>query len=119
MIEGFDKLTGCDPRIIELAKFIESNYKNIICTSGLRTATENSKAGGAKNSAHLQGLAADFVVPFVDPCKVVSFILNAFQKFPIKGYGIDIYRGMVHFDFMDRGVKEVVKWCYDRQGRFI
>lgn len=48
--------------------------KPMIITSGYRTSKHNRKVGGASHSYHLQGLAADFVVPGMSPHKVQTIL---------------------------------------------
>ena len=48
----------------------------IIVTSAYRSPEVNAKVGGSKNSDHLRGLAADFIVPsFGNPDQVIRAIL--------------------------------------------
>lgn len=50
--------------------------KAIIVTSAYRSPEVNAKVGGSKNSDHLRGLAADFIVPsYGTPDDVVRAIL--------------------------------------------
>jgi len=50
----------------------------IIVTSGYRSPALNAEVGGATNSAHMLGLAADFICPeFGDPVRVCNALLAA------------------------------------------
>jgi hypothetical protein len=54
--------------------------KEIKITSGFRSKELNEKVGGSKTSAHMHGLAADFVCPdFGEPSRVVSEIRKHFS----------------------------------------
>ena len=50
-----------DDLLLRLNAFRALYGRPMICTSGYRTETNNRKVGGAKNSAHLYGQAADFL----------------------------------------------------------
>lgn len=49
----------------------------VVITSGLRPDWLNNAIGGAKNSQHLKGQAADFVVPGLTPFEVCNQILES------------------------------------------
>ena len=51
-----------------------ATHKVIRITSGYRCQKLNTKVGGAKNSQHKKGEAADFVVPGVHPKDVFEII---------------------------------------------
>ncbi|MEB3286185.1 MAG: D-Ala-D-Ala carboxypeptidase family metallohydrolase [Vampirovibrionales bacterium] len=48
----------------------------IVITSGYRSVEHNKTVGGAKNSYHLQGMAADIVVPGVSPKEVQTILTD-------------------------------------------
>lgn len=50
--------------------------KPIIITSGYRSAAYNISLGGAKNSAHVQGKAADIAVSHADAYKLVGLAID-------------------------------------------
>lgn len=50
--------------------------KPVIINSGYRTPAHNQKVGGAPNSMHLQGMAADFVVAGTPAAEVQKFLKN-------------------------------------------
>lgn len=68
--------------------------KPVIITSGYRTPAWNEKAGGAKYSYHMRGMAADIRVNGMTP-KQVANILNEIVP---DECGIIVYRSWVHFD---------------------
>ncbi|MBF8722712.1 D-Ala-D-Ala carboxypeptidase family metallohydrolase [Pseudomonas guariconensis] len=47
----------------------------VLISSGFRSQAVNQRVGGARNSAHLSGLAADFTVVEIEPREVVQRIL--------------------------------------------
>lgn len=50
--------------------------KPIIINSGYRSAQHNMEVGGASNSYHLRGMAADIVVPGMTAPQVQAFLKN-------------------------------------------
>lgn len=75
--------------------------------SAYRTKTWNKKQGGAENSQHLYGKAADIVVRGISPYKVYNY-LNAVM--PNWG-GLILYetKRFVHVDTRDKKYREVRK----------
>ena len=63
-------------------------------TSGYRCEKHNTKVGGAKNSSHMQGIAADIKVSGKEPKEVYDY-LN--KKYP-NTYGMGLYKSWVHID---------------------
>ena len=55
--------------------------KPMIITSGYRNSQVNKLVGGANNSGHLYGQAADFIVKGMTPAQVVEFIKKSGVKF--------------------------------------
>lgn len=49
---------------------------HIIITSGFRSPKLNKKIGGVANSQHIEGKAADFIIPAVDLKTVFKWIKN-------------------------------------------
>jgi len=84
----------------KLQKLRDLIGKPIIINSGYRTPEHNKKVGGAKNSYHLQGKAADIKVNGISPSELVKYAEQV-------GFnGIGIYKNFVHLDI--RPVK--TKW---------
>lgn len=61
----------CENVLQPLRDYLDSPVK---ITSGFRCAVLNKKIGGAKNSQHLYGQAADFIVPRKDLKQVYNYI---------------------------------------------
>lgn len=60
--DGSDEIPIDDELVIYLQNIRNHFGKSITITSGYRTKSHNTKVGGADNSRHLYGRAADFVV---------------------------------------------------------
>lgn len=86
-----------DPELVKLLEKIRAYFgKPVRINSGVRCAAHNSSAavGGAKNSQHLHGTAADIVVDGVTPERVA---LYAETLLPKTG-GIGRYKTFTHID---------------------
>ena len=66
----------------------------VAINSGYRTVPHNKKVGGATQSQHLYGMAADIAVRGVDPKKVYAFVDSLM---PHTG-GVGLYKTFVHVD---------------------
>lgn len=53
----------------------------VVISSGYRSPALNAAVGGARSSAHLTGLAADFTVPGMTPSEVAKAIANSNIEF--------------------------------------
>lgn len=91
---------GIKPDILEnlrkLAQELEKvreklGGKAIYITSGYRDPEHNKRVGGAKNSYHTKGMAADIVVKGIDARKVQSML----SDWP---GGMGLYAGFTHLD---------------------
>ena len=68
--------------------------KPVKVTSGNRCPAHNASIGGATNSLHIQGRAADIQVKDTSPEEVQAYILN---EYPDK-LGIGCYASFTHID---------------------
>ncbi len=95
------------PNIIQLAKNLQvlrdALGKSISITSGYRSPQHNKKIGGAKDSQHVKGMAADIKVSGMTPKEVALVIEGLIEQGKIKQGGIGIYPSWVHYDI--RGTK--------------
>ena len=71
--------------------------------SGYRSPNYNKKVGGAKNSQHLKGKAADIVVKGFTPKQVADAIEGLIRVGVISEGGVGRYETFVHYDI--RGEK--------------
>jgi uncharacterized protein YcbK (DUF882 family) len=93
--------------LTELAKNLEVLRKHlgqpIRITSGFRSREHNKKIGGALNSFHVLGMAADIQVAKMKPEEVAKAIKLLIKDGKIKEGGLGIYRTWIHYDI--RGTK--------------
>lgn len=81
--------------LVEILQKIRDHFgKAVTINSAYRNATYNKKVGGASNSQHVFGRAADIVVKGVSPEKVAQY---AEYLMPSKG-GIGLYSTFTHVD---------------------
>ena len=112
-LEEFNSKCGRDipnnvlPNILQLAKNLQvlrdSIGKSISITSGYRSPQHNKKIGGAKDSQHVKGMAADIKVAGMTPKEVALVIEGLIEQGKMKQGGIGIYPSWVHYDV--RGTK--------------
>lgn len=72
--------------------------KEITINSGYRSEAHNNKVGGAKNSFHMKGMAADIVVKDVAPYVVYKQIELLIKYGKMKPGGLGVYDTWVHYD---------------------
>lgn len=75
----------------------------ITVNSGYRSPNHNKAVGGAKNSQHLTGKAADIVVNGFDSIQVKETIEQLIQDGEMLQGGLKAYNSFVHYDI--RGQK--------------
>jgi uncharacterized protein YcbK (DUF882 family) len=112
-LEEFNSKCGRDipnnvlPNILQLAKNLQvlrdAIGKSISITSGYRSPQHNKKIGGAKDSQHVKGMAADIKVSGMTPKEVALVIEGLIEQGKMKQGGIGIYPSWVHYDV--RGTK--------------
>ena len=84
-----------DADLLDMLETLRRRFgQPITITSGNRCAEYNAKIGGAKNSQHLYGRAADIVVKDVTPKE----IYNALNAYLHNRCGLGLYSGWVHVD---------------------
>jgi uncharacterized protein YcbK (DUF882 family) len=70
----------------------------ITVTSGYRSPARNAKIGGARNSKHITGEAADIKVQGMTPREVASVIERLIADGRMLEGGLGIYRTWIHYD---------------------
>lgn len=91
-----------DPKIVDMVQKVRTHFgQAVYVSSGYRCPEHNKAVGGAKDSQHLYGKAADIVVRNVSPDKVAEYC-EPFVD------GLGRYRTFTHIDC--RGYK--ARWDY-------
>jgi uncharacterized protein YcbK (DUF882 family) len=70
----------------------------ITITSGYRSPEHNQSIGGAQNSMHTRGLAADFKAEGIAPNAVAAIIERLISEGKIPQGGLKAYKTWVHYD---------------------
>lgn len=84
-----------DSELVEVLQRVRDYFKeSVVVTSGNRCVTHNASVGGAKNSYHVRGRAADIQVKNVSPSDVQDWLEF---HYPDK-YGIGRYNTFTHID---------------------
>lgn len=83
-----------DPMLINALEAVRKAIGNnpISVLSGVRCESHNKYVGGAKNSQHLKGTAAD--IKCAIPAKILADIINV----NLNVGGLGVYPGFVHID---------------------
>jgi len=88
--------------IQELAKNLQvlrdEVKKPIKITSGYRNAEFNKKIGGATQSRHITGQAADLKIEGYTPKQVAAIIEKLISAGKMKQGGLGIYKTWIHYD---------------------
>ena len=92
--DGSDTVLISDDLVDLLQKIRDHFGVAVTINSGYRTNTYNKKVGGATNSQHVKGTAADIVAKGVDPLTVAQY---AEYLMPNSG-GIGVYQTFTHVD---------------------
>ncbi len=90
---------------IALQMIREKVGKAVNLTNAYRTETHNKRVGGASNSYHLYGMAADIWVRDITPVELAKVIDTMFPT----TYGVIAYpkKGIVHFDVRARKYRAI------------
>lgn len=77
--------TNIDPKLVEYVQKIRTHFgKSVTINSGYRCAKHNKAVGGATNSQHAKGKAADIVVTGIRPATVAKYA----ESIGVKGIGL-------------------------------
>lgn len=96
--DGSDTVLISDELVDLLQKIRDHFGVAVTINSGYRTSAYNKKVGGATNSQHVKGTAADIVVKGVDPLTVARY---SEYLMPDSG-GIGVYQTFTHVDVRTR-----------------
>lgn len=72
--------------------------RSIRINSGYRSPAHNTKIGGAKNSQHLLGKAADIVISGMTPTQTADLIEKLISEGKIMQGGVGRYATFTHYD---------------------
>lgn len=100
--DGSDRVLICQETVDILQAVRDYFGQPITINSGYRTPSYNKKVGGATNSQHVKGTAADIKVKGVPSWAVAGFLEDNFKK-----NGIGYYSTFTHID--SRGYKVLWK----------
>lgn len=92
--DGSDEILISDELVDLLQKIRDHFGKAVVINSAYRTKTYNAKVGGASNSQHTKGTAADIIVSGATPGQVAQYV-EYLQ--PTAG-GIGLYNSFTHVD---------------------
>ncbi|EIY5008381.1 serine/threonine protein kinase [Klebsiella michiganensis] len=83
------------PELVTVLELVREHFAApVVVVSGRRCATHNSKVGGARNSQHLAGTAADIKVNGMVPADVATWLEANYPQ----RYGIGRYATFTHID---------------------
>ena len=96
--DGTKEFLFC-PNLIEVLEKIRSNFnKPVIINSGYRTPWYNVKVGGAENSYHCKGMAADIRIKGVSTDKIAKYASEIMKNYG----GVIRYTNFVHVDVLEK-----------------
>jgi hypothetical protein len=102
--DGKEDTILIDDRLVRVLQVIrDSLNKPIRINSGYRTAEYNRQIGGATNSQHIKGTAADIAITGVTPFNVACAAEKAFAQIGVKVGGIGQYANFTHIDVRSGG----------------
>jgi uncharacterized protein YcbK (DUF882 family) len=95
--------------LITLAKQLQvlRNHlgKPITITSGYRSKEHNMKIGGALDSFHVRGMAADIQVEGMKPKEVAEVIELLIKEGKMMEGGLGIYKSWIHYDHRNKRIR--------------
>lgn len=89
---GADRVLICSDLVILLQRTRDQFGAPVTINSAFRTEEHNRRVGGATNSQHLRGTAADITVRGITPLAVAQFAEH------LGAGGIGLYAGFTHID---------------------
>ena len=79
--------------------------KSVTITSGYRSKEHNKKIGGALDSFHVRGMAADIQVAGMKPKEVAEEIEKLIKEGKMLEGGIGIYNSWLHYDHRGKRIR--------------
>lgn len=109
--DGTEVPNGLMHNVQELAENLQKVRnvikKPIVISSGYRTNSHNKKVGGAKQSYHLSGRAADIRIKGIKPIEIWEIMFGMMRAGEIKQGGLILYENFIHYD--TRGYEMAIK----------
>ncbi len=101
----------CKPELLDALEIFRAIVgKPVNINSAYRCPTHNAEVGGAPNSQHVQGIAADVSVAGMS----ADQLEHAARQIPeIKGIGRAPHQDYLHMDVRE----QAAQWCYDESGK--
>ena len=91
-----------DVVLIEILESVREHFGvSVRLTNANRCAKHNAEVGGATNSQHLKGRAADIQVEGINPDEVADWLDDMYPN----QYGIGRYKTFTHIDSRDRSAR--------------
>lgn len=104
---GCCKETLVDEKLVEYVQKIRDHFnKPVTISSGYRCSKHNAEVGGASNSRHAKGQAADIIVEGVAPSEVAKYA----ESLGIKGIGLYETAKDGHFVHIDTRTTNKYFW---------
>ena len=103
--DGAAEFLYCPNLIAVLEKIRKHFNEPVIINSGYRTPEWNAKVGGAKNSYHTKGMAADIVVKNHNSKEVAEYASKVLSGL---GGGVIKYKNFVHVDVREKKYRKGV-----------
>ena len=82
---GFDTI---DTQTLEILENVRRQFGRVKVTSGARCPAHNAAIGGAENSQHLRGRAADIIALDADDNDVQDWLIENFPQVSIGRYDV-------------------------------
>lgn len=79
--------------------------RSITITSGYRSVAHNIRIGGAKESFHVRGMAADLQILGIEPRIVYNAIELLIKSGKMKEGGLGLYNSWVHYDIRGKRIR--------------
>ena len=106
-------VNGCQQELVDALEALRAFVKlPIQILSGYRCPIHNAAIGGAKNSQHMMGNAADIKIAGMSAAEIERAARNIDN---IEGIGRNDYEGWVHVDVREKPSR----WCYNEQRKEI
>ena len=84
-----------DKKLVDILQHLREHFgQPITITSGNRCPEYNALIGGAKDSYHVRGRAADIQIKNVTPEEVQAYLLESYPN----QFGIGCYKSFTHLD---------------------